>query len=177
MSRYNSYHTSVKACFSLGIEKQLLPKDFLNRIPPSTSHSWKNEHPGKHIGDELAFKIENSLSDANTLLDERVVRLRRAFISFIRLYLSILQFIGENQFRFILKQNKEQLVRLIDNTSQHFGNHRGICKLLRISTASYRNWKRISLNACKESLLGVCFKSFPQQISRNENSYIKKVYV
>ncbi len=158
----------------MGIEKQLLPEDFLNQIPPSTSHGWKNQQPDKHLGDEHAFKIENSFSDVQILLDERVVHVRRVATSFLRLYLSIIQFIGENQFRSILKLNREQLVRLIDNTSQYFGNHRGICKLLRISTASYRNWKRISLNACQQSLLGVCFKSFPQQISRNEIAVLKR---
>ena len=29
MSKYNSYHSQVKICYSLGLEKELLPKTFI----------------------------------------------------------------------------------------------------------------------------------------------------
>jgi hypothetical protein len=174
MNQYKAYHTSIKTCFSLGIHQKLLPEHFLSLIPPSTSHHWKKQHPSKYLGDELALKIESSFEDVNTLLDQRVTRLRQAFVAFTRLYLSILRFIGENQFKATLKQHRTQLVSLIDNASKHFGNRDGICKLLRISTASYKSWKRITVHGCKQSLLGICFKSFPQQISRKEISMLRK---
>ena len=174
MNRYKAYHTSIKTCFALGIHQKLLPEHFLSLIPPSTSHYWKKQNPGKYLGDELALKIESSFEDVNTLLDERAVRLRRAFVAFIRLYLSVLQFIGENQLKAVLKKNREKVVSLIDNASQHFGNREGICKLLQISPESYRNWKRIAMYSCQQSLLGVCFKSFPQQISRKEITVLRK---
>ncbi len=83
MNRYKAYHTSIKTCFALGIHQKLLPEHFLSLIPPSTSHYWKKQNPSQYLGDELALKIESSFEDVNTLLDQRAIRLRKAFVAFI----------------------------------------------------------------------------------------------
>ena len=45
MSRsYSRYHTNVKLFYSLGIEKQLFPKEFKDKIPATTSQYWKNKN-------------------------------------------------------------------------------------------------------------------------------------
>ena len=45
----NNYHSTIKMAFSMGIEKQWLPKEIIQSIPQSTSHGWKKESLNKFI--------------------------------------------------------------------------------------------------------------------------------
>jgi hypothetical protein len=38
---YTTYHTNLKLCYSLGIENQIFPEEFLEQIPKTTSQYWK----------------------------------------------------------------------------------------------------------------------------------------
>lgn len=38
MQKYNKYHSDLKLCYALGLEKQVLPKRMINEIPKITSH-------------------------------------------------------------------------------------------------------------------------------------------
>ncbi|MDI1257316.1 MAG: hypothetical protein PSV16_14575 [Flavobacterium sp.] len=56
-SNYNAYHTGVKTCFALGLQEQLLPQPFIQSIPNSTLHYWKNENPDKYLGSDYASQL------------------------------------------------------------------------------------------------------------------------
>ena len=55
MSKYNTYHTEIKTCFALGLQEQLLPQTFIESIPNTTSHYWKNQDSDKYVGGEFGF--------------------------------------------------------------------------------------------------------------------------
>ena len=59
MSNYNSYHSAVKSSYALGIENQVLPDSFTQKIPRSTTYDWKNNmNPDDFVGNEFATQIE-----------------------------------------------------------------------------------------------------------------------
>ncbi len=57
MKKYNSYHSAVNICYSLGIENHLLPRDLVPSIKHSTAHYWKNDNPDKYFGSKFALTV------------------------------------------------------------------------------------------------------------------------
>ena len=63
---YQRYSTSLKTCFSLGIEKSLIPKEVLQKIPSSTKTTWRNNSNHEIIGLEQENQIKNDLQTLTT---------------------------------------------------------------------------------------------------------------
>jgi hypothetical protein len=173
MKKYNSYHSSVKICYSLGIENHLLPHEFLASIKPSTAHYWKHDNPDKYLGSEFASSINHNVDDLQIIYDLKVQQLKKLFVTFCKVYLTILNFIGEKEFKSIIKKNRNTVVNLIENVSSNVSQRNLICKFLKITPHSFQTWKRYQNYYCEFSLLNLCFKKVPQQISRNEISVLK----
>ena len=115
MSNYNTYHTGVKTCFALGLHEQLLPQNFINEIPSSTSHSWKKERPDKYLGADYFSQIEEGLDDTKLFLDKRLVLGRKAFLQIGRLYIILITLIGKDNFKKLIKNNRNIFVDFIEN--------------------------------------------------------------
>lgn len=115
MNKYNSYHSGVKTCYALGIQDQVLPDFFTKSIPRSTTNDWKELSPDKFVGSEFASQIETDLEQVKLILDERLRKIGVSFFSFCRLYLTILNFIGEKNFEKIILQNRESVIDLVNN--------------------------------------------------------------
>lgn len=77
----------------------------------------------------------------------------------------ILQFIGENKFKQIIKSNYRQLVPLIENLISITQDKNLILKLLKISPLQFRQWQKMRRYECKESLIWLCYKRESRQIS------------
>ena len=105
MQKYKSYHSGVKICYALGIQEEILPKNFSKNIPNSTSHYWKNENLDKYLGAEFVSKIDADLDNVKLVLNEKLKKINQGYFAFCRLYLTILSFIGKKQFNAIIKQN------------------------------------------------------------------------
>jgi len=181
VNKYQSYHTSIKSTISLGIEKSILPASFLDSIPRTTLQTWKDIAPEKYVGYEFASQIESNMDDVHTMLDERIKLFRRSFFAFARIYILILNSIGKKEFLALVRKNKYVFVDLIENLSSAFENKAiasSICKFLRITPKMFVSWKYYRLYACDTSLIKVCFKRLPQQISQGEiavlKSYLRK---
>ena len=174
MKKYNSYHTSVKICYSLGIEHHILPQDFLSTIKPSTAHYWKNDTADKYVGSEFATTVHNNIDDLQVLYDQKVEHLKRIFINFCKVYLTIIGFIGAKEFQKIIRKNRGRVVDMIESVPQDLINRNMLCKFLKITPQSYQTWKRYQQYYCDFSLLNLCFKRVPQQISRREIDILKK---
>ncbi|SDW83034.1 Integrase core domain-containing protein [Lutibacter oricola] len=168
MKKYKSYHSSVKICYALSIENHLLPNDFLKSIKPSTAHYWKSDNPDKFVGSEFASSINHNIDDLQIIYDAKVQQLKKMFVTFCKVYLTILGFIGEKDFKSIIRTNRNAIVDLIDTTCNSVSERNWICKFLKITPHSYLTWKRYQDYFCEFSLLNLCFKRVPQQISRNE---------
>lgn len=96
---YNSYHTTVKTSYALGIQEQVLPPEFINSVPRSTSKGWEDKKPEDFVGGEFAAQVEADLDKVKTLLDERLKKMSAAFYAFARLYLTVLEFIDKDNFK------------------------------------------------------------------------------
>jgi transposase InsO family protein len=174
MKKYNSYHSSVKICYSLGIENHVLPQDFLSSIKPSTAHYWKKDSADKYVGSEFATTVHNNIDDLQILYDQKVENLKRIFITFCKVYLTIISFIGEKEFQKIIRKNRSRVVDMIESVPQDLINRNMLCKFLKITPQSFQIWKRYQQYYCDFSLLNLCFKRVPQQISRREIDVLKK---
>lgn len=173
MKKYNSYHSSVKICYALGIENHLLPHEFISSIKPSTSHYWKNDNPDKYLGHEFAASINHNIDDLQVIYDQKVEQIKKMFVVFCKVYLTIIGFIGDHEFKSLIRKNRESVVKLIDSISESVSDRNLICKFLKVSPHSYLTWKRYQNYYCEFSLLELCFKKVPQQISRNEIIVLK----
>jgi len=168
MRKYKAYHTSIKSCFALGIEDAVLPASFIDSISHSTAYYWKKDQPEKYVGYEFASQIESNFDDVHTILDERIRLFKKSFIAFARLYLMILDSIGQVDFQKMIRQNKYILVDLIDNLSKALNNKKvthSMCKFLRITPKMFNAWKDYRQYTCDKSMVNICFKRLPQQVS------------
>ena len=175
MSNYNTYHTGVKTCFALGLHEQLLPQNFINEIPSSTSHSWKKERPDKYLGADYFSQIEEGLDDTKLFLDKRLVLGRKAFLQIGRLYIILITLIGKDNFKKLIKNNRNIFVDFIENLDDDFPIIKiDLLRFLMIKKQQYAFWLSDRKFSCSKSLIGQCFKRRPKQISDKEIIILKK---
>lgn len=138
MSKYNTYHTEIKTCFALGLQEQLLPQTFIESIPNTTSHYWKNQDSDKYVGGEFASGIQNALDDTKLFLDKRLTLGRKAFLKLGRLYIAIITLIGKENFKKLIKSNRNIFVDLIENLGDDFPIEKKVLlRFLQISKQQY----------------------------------------
>ncbi|GGP06300.1 hypothetical protein GCM10010992_25960 [Cloacibacterium rupense] len=101
---YSRYHTNIKLCYSLGIEKQLFPKEFTDKIPATTSQYRKNKNANDYLGYEYEELSTKAIEDFKILFDARAKKIKQLFFAFLKLYLSIITIIGKRNFKEILKK-------------------------------------------------------------------------
>ncbi|MDB4289536.1 DDE-type integrase/transposase/recombinase [Flavobacteriaceae bacterium] len=173
MSQYNSYHSAVKTSYALGIENQVLPDTFTQKIPRSTTYDWKhNICPDDFVGSEFANQIQVDLEQVKLILDKRLAKMRRGFYVLSRLYITLLDFIDKKNFEKLILQNREVVVDLVDNLPVEF-NRSLVCRFLQISEHQFKIWKNNRRFKCSSSLIGYCTKRFPTQISQKEINVLK----
>lgn len=132
MSKYYlRYHTNVKLCYSIGIEKQIFPKEFLDEIPKTTSQYWKKKNIIEYYGSQYEEIAQCTTEELKLIADNRAKQMRKIFVSFLKLYFMIIQLIGEKKLKQIIKSNYRQLVPLIENLISVTQNKNLILKLLK----------------------------------------------
>lgn len=159
MSRtYSSYHTNLKLCFALGIEKLILPDDFLKSIPTSTSHSWKTKNITEYYGSKYNDILSVHIEELKVLSDQKLEKSRRLFVSFCRFYLTLMQLIGKQNLSNILKDNRKKIVPIIEHLISSIGIHHKtlVLKLLNISSKQFSRWKTLEQYNCRNSLIWLC---------------------
>ncbi len=175
MQKYKKYHSDVKVYYALGIQDQLLPYTFTKQIPNTTLHYWKNEDPDKYAGSEFASGIQHALDDTQLFLDERLALGRKVFSVLGRLYITLITLIGKDNFKKLVKANRQLLVNVIESFENSFPVHKNtLLRLLLISKKQYSCWLSDRKFACNKSLINQCFKRRPNQISPSEIAILKK---
>ena len=172
---YTTYHSNVKLCYSLGIEKQIFPEKFLEKIPKTTSHYWKTRKAENFCGSEYEEISNCSLQELKIIADMRVKHLRKVFVSFCRFYFLVLNVLEVKNFQKIVKNNRKILLPYIENMIEISGNKKMILKLLRISSQQFGGWQKMKKYECKESLIWLCYKRVSRQISMKEILMIKNL--
>ena len=85
---YIIYHSNVKLCYSLRIEKQIFPELFLDKIPKTTSHYWKTKKAQDFCGSEYEEISNCNLQELQIIADMRAKHLRKVFVSFCNYFIS-----------------------------------------------------------------------------------------
>ena len=162
---YTTYHTNLKLCYSLGIENQIFPEEFLEQIPKTTSQYWKKKSITEYYGSEYEEISKCTFEELKLIADSRAKQMRKTFVSFLKVYFMIIELIGENKFKQIIKRNYRQLVPLIENLISVTQNKNLILKFLKISPFQFGQWQKMKKYECKESLIWLCYKRESRQIS------------
>ena len=129
---YTTYHTNLKLCYSLGIENQIFPEEFLEQIPKTTSQYWKKKNNLEYYGSQYEEIAQCTTEELKLIADNRAKQMRKIFVSFLKIYFMIIELIGENKFKQIIKRNYRQLVPLIENLISVTQNKNLILKFLKI---------------------------------------------
>ena len=172
---YSRYHTNVKLCYSLGIEKQIFPKEFLQEIPKTTSQYWKKKNNLEYYGSQYEEIAQCTTEELKLIADNRAKQMRKTFVSFLKVYFMIIELIDENKFKQIIKSNYRQLVPLIENLISVTQSKNLILKFLKISPFQFGQWQKMRRYECKESLIWVCYKRESRQISWTEIITMKRL--
>ena len=162
---YTTYHTNLKLSYSLGIENQIFPEEFLEQIPKTTSQYWKKKSITEYYGSEYEEISKCTFEELKLIADSRAKQMRKTFVSFLKVYFMIIELIGENKFKQIIKRNYRQLVPLIENLISVTQNKNLILKFLKISPFQFGQWQKMKKYECKESLIWLCYKRESGQIS------------
>ncbi len=158
----------------MGIEKDMLPADFITSIPHSTASYWRNGNSEKYLGQEFSELVANKSEDLKLMFDKRVRYLKKGFVAVCRIQLTLISIFGISNFKKAITKNKETVINLIERTSEALGGTSIVCKALRIKDATYQNWKRIQQHYCPSSLTELCFKRIPNQVSLSEIAIMKR---
>ena len=172
---YTTYHTNLKLCYSLGIENQIFPEEFLEQIPKTTSQYWKKKSITEYYGSEYEEISKCTFEELKLIADSRAKQMRKTFVSFLKVYFMIIELIGENKFKQIIKRNYRQLVPLIENLISVTQSKNLILKFLKISPFQFGQWQKMRRYECKESLIWVCYKRESRQISWTEIITMKRL--
>lgn len=62
----------------------------MREISGSASHFWKHENPEKYAGPEFSKSIQNNLEGIKVFLDSYLYFSRKAFLQFVRLYITLI---------------------------------------------------------------------------------------
>lgn len=175
MNTYATYHSNVKLCYSLGIEKQIFSQEFLDKIPNTTSHYWKTKKAENFCGSEYEEITNCSLQELKIIADMRAKHLRKVFVSFCKFYFLVLNILGIKNFQKLLKNNRKILLPYIEKMISDSGDKNMILKLLKITPNQFGQWQKMKKYECKESLIWLCYKRVSRQISRKEIETMKNL--
>lgn len=165
----------MKLCYSLGIEKQIFPEAFLDKIPKTTSHYWKTKKAENFCGSEYEDISNCSLQELKIIADMRAKHLRKVFVSFCKFYFLVLNILGIKNFQKLLKTHRKTLLPFIEKMISDSVNKKMILKLLKISPHQFGQWQKMKKYECKESLIWLCYKRVSRQISRKEIETMKNL--
>lgn len=171
--KYKTYHSGVKVCYSFGLQKELLPKDFIQTIPSSTSFYWKQDVSEKYLGAEYISNIEQNLENIQLIFNEKLRQYTHVYFKICRLYILLLQWIGKKNFKTFIKSNRREVIEILDKLPID-EDRKKLAQFFRINLKTYHSWKYLQKHSCGNSLIKLCFKRFPHQISKIEIKVLKK---
>ena len=123
----NAYHTTIKICYALGLQNQMVDVSIRKQIPHSTAHYWKNNtNPKEYIGADCALSIGQKLSDIQNEhhpLNKVPLKLFSAYCNFT---VSIVKRFEKKTIQRLLRTKKEDLL--------YFLKCFYICRYFRISS-------------------------------------------
>ncbi len=168
-SKRRSIHTGIKIL----IKQNAIPAYLLEQIHPSQLWKYRNEPDHKYYGCELfdyAIKSEQLLNQYNKYsFDRRVIN------GFIRLSITVRNaFSAAKLFNKTLLNNKEKIVDVIERLNKKVPL-KMVAKIIGVSYETILSWIIQERTKCAESLINVCKKHKPSQLTSLEVCSIKSL--
>ena len=165
-----SYHTSVKILYQLRCE-QSIPVGLRSGIPRSNVHRWRTEQPGKYLGSEL-----DQFAGVKLELLQQFSRHRSAQVVF-RSWLRVVVLLRSICFSIpsIRRHIRVHLGRIVETVEQ-VRDRIGLApvlKALKLSSATYHEWRARHLARCLGSAQSLCLRRHPQQATFGEVSRLR----
>jgi len=169
----NSYHTTLKICYALGLQNQLIDVSIRQQIPYSTSRYWKsNIKPEKYIGADLSGSIQQKLSDiqnAHHSINRFPLKLFSAYCNFA---VSVVRLLENKVIQKTLKAKKAAFINLPDHYSGYI-SYQKAADFLGIKLKTFYHWRTQVKFKCDHSALLLCTKRHPNQATVPEVNTIK----
>ena len=159
------YHPLVVYGFYAG----LLPNEHLKNIPNSTLSYWRSFNHKTFFGyDWVSGYIETDIQ----LKDVARRKVGISIIRFVgRMYKCYDQLLADTKsFKRVIKKNASLVIATIDRLNSYVNNLHLSCKLVKISTTQYYRLK--NKVHCTASVLNLCYKTHPAQLSLPEATLI-----
>ncbi|MEX1192579.1 MAG: DDE-type integrase/transposase/recombinase [Brumimicrobium sp.] len=169
---YQRYTTSLKTCFALGLEKSLVSKEVLQKIPSSTSSAWRNYSNHKLIGVEQEKQIKKdfqNISNAHHPINHVPKKMFDAFCAFT---VCLVESIDKKQIQKAYRKNKEYIIEVLDKYSNYI-SYQNAAKIIKVSEKTLYHWRHQVKYACQNSALLLCTKRHPNQATLAEVNTIK----
>ncbi len=148
MKKRASYHTSLKEL----VFHQLLPEKYVQQIPRTNLHRWKQDDYKRYIGSEI-----NQIADKHTEL--------------IRTLIDITQ--GVENFNHVVRNQKEKVVEAISKVKNVVSIEKAV-KVFNISKSTFHTWMIDVKLACDKSFFKKCNRVYPNQIMPQEVKNIRE---
>lgn len=161
----NKYHSFIIWLYNQKREG-LLPENFRDQIPHSTASTWRNINFDNFIGNEFAKLNEEALNFLE--IYEKHQKLKKLVLTFTKVWISISNYLQPNLKSEILI-NSIQLLSTILKTSL-------ACKIFNISRATYQARLAQLKYKCDNSILSMCYRRNPLQLSFYEVQTLKKAF-
>jgi putative transposase len=157
MRKYRSYHTTLKQL----TKRARLPKEYLDEIDRSTLWRWKKEENNKYTGNELS-NIE--VLD-NFICRKEAQKVMRAYLKIAYYFSCILN--STNQLNLLFKKNLSQFVSTVLKFKSKI-DIKLVLRLCKVPVSVFYYWKNKVSNSCTTSLIQLCKKRYPEQLTNNE---------
>lgn len=162
----NCYHP----LFTMLYLQKLLPKDVIKQIPRSTRHAWNTHNFTATFGYEhcaLYLNYFNNMSYAH-----RYAYLRQTFTIMVHLQKTILSIVQHSlTYKKLLRNQAKNVVLSITTLVKNGLSVKRACRLFGIKKNWYNYHK--NKNKCPQSILRICFKKHPLQLTQAEQNSIK----
>ena len=170
----NAYHTTIKICYALGLQNQMVDLSIRKQIPHSTAHYWKNNtNPEKYIGADSALSIGQKLSNiqnAHHPVNTVPLKLFSAYCNFV---VSIVKLFEKKTIQRVLRTKKEEFINALDQASE-FISYQKTADLLGLKLKTLYHWRTQVKFKCDHSPLLLCIKRHPNQATISEVNTIQK---
>ena len=161
-----SYHPLVQFFFFSG----MLTDEQIAHIPKSTIDYWKSLEHETMFGFEWVEKFHAHHRDFDAITKQQIV------FKSARMCARVLDgftttFSNAKQYKKTIRNNAQSLIKTIDHLALSISLDKA-CKVFRITTNQYYRWKNKLF--CSASVLNLCFKTHPSQLSMREVKIIEE---
>jgi len=161
-----SYSTEFKRAYLTG----LLPPSLVNNIPSSTRSSWRNKSLHNLYGYDFIYANDEQL-DFYQLKQryDKLIKVTKALALMVMCFSEIIYSCSYR--KKFLKESQLLLIRTIGLAASHVTLNRTL-RWMKISHQQYYAW--INKVDCGHSLMKLCLKKYPHQLSAKEINVVKE---